>query len=176
MKLHRLLMLPNGAVHDRDVVDTDDIDEGLIDAFGTRFTGLRWDASVSTQLGTLRVLWNGSESGIALGTFWLDGQMFLCTVVAAGFEPEHDQFILTQAGTNWDRTDLVQALTGGKPSPFATLHRIPERPLLAGILLPSLPIETYGQLKGVDLILTALFLGRVVEWRSAGEDSAAEGT
>jgi hypothetical protein len=28
-----------------------------------------------------------------------------------------------------------------------------------------LPAETYSKIKGVDLILTALFLGRVVEWR-----------
>jgi hypothetical protein len=170
MKLSRLILMPDGTVHEQDRVETNDIDPGLLEAFGTRFTGLRWDSSVQTESGKLRVVWNGSESGIALGTFWLDEQMFLCTVLAAGFEPEHDEYILNLAGSNWDRSDLVQGLTGGKPSKFATLQQIPERPLLAGMLLPTLPVETYSQLKGVDLILAALFLGRVAQWRSADED------
>src|SRR5262249_1914691 len=94
MKLYRLILMPDGTVHEQDRVDTNDIDPGLLEAFGTRFSGLRWDSSVPTESGKLRVVWNGSESGIALGTFWLDEQMFLCTVLAAGFEPEHDEYIL----------------------------------------------------------------------------------
>jgi hypothetical protein len=166
MKLHRVILLPDGSLHEQACVDLDTVEPEVLEAFGSRFTGLRWDAAVSTDQGRLRVVWNGSESGIALGTFSLDDRVFLCTALAAGFEPEHDEYILELAGGNWDRSDMVQGLTGGKPSAFADLHRMPERPLLVGMLVPSLPVETYGEIKGVDVILAALFLRRVVEWRS----------
>jgi hypothetical protein len=158
--------MPDGSPHEQGVVETDTIEPELLDAFAHHFKGLRWDATVPTANGSLRVVWNGSESGIALGTFFLDRQTFLCTVVAGGFEPEHDDYILKMAGGNWDHSDLVRGLTGGKPSAFASLHKVPDRPLLAGILLPMLPVETYQQIKSVDLIVTALFLGRVIQWRA----------
>jgi hypothetical protein len=166
MKLHRLLLMPDGRPHAQARVETDELDPDLLREFGEHFTGLRWDSTIPTPQGSLRVLWNGSESGIALGTFWLDGQLFLLTVLAAGFEPEHDDYILKLAGSQWDHSDMVQQLTGGKPSAFADLPRRTERPLLAGMLVPMLPVETYRELEGVDLLIAALFLERVLEWRA----------
>jgi hypothetical protein len=166
MKLQRLIMLPNGTPHEQGRVETEDIDPDLLRAFDRHFKGMRWDSNMPTERGQLRVVWNGSESGIALGSFFLDGQLFLCTVLAAGFEPEHDDYILNLAGGQWDKSDLVQQLSGGQPSAFAGLGQLPDRPLLAGILIPTLPIETYNEIKGVDVTVAALFLNRVVEWRS----------
>jgi hypothetical protein len=166
MKVHRLILLPNGSPHEDAVVETDTLEPELLDDVARHFKGLRWDSTAPTAAGTLRVVWNGSESGIALGTFFLDAQMFLCTVVAGGFEPEHDDYILKKTGAEWDHAEVVRHLAAGKPSPFARLHDIPDRPLLAGILLPTLPAETYQDIQGVDLIVATLFLQRIQAWRA----------
>jgi hypothetical protein len=161
MKVHRLIMMPDGRPHHQERVETDDLAPEMLEPFAGHFNGLRCDAVIPTDHGGLKVLWNGMEQGAALGTFWLDGQMFLCTVFAAGLDPEADTQLLTMAGRQWAGTDLVRGLMEGAPSPFASLDAIPERPLLTGMLIPMLSIETYREIAGVDLILTALFLERL---------------
>jgi hypothetical protein len=157
--------MPDGRPHHHERVETDELAPEILEPFSGHFNGLRCDAVIPTDHGGLRVLWNGMDQGAALGTLWLDRQMFLCTVFAAGLNPEADTELLTMAGQRWAGTDLVRQLMEGQPSPFASQHTIPERPLLAGMLLPMLPVETYREIAGVDLILSALFLERLQNLR-----------
>ncbi|MBY0456850.1 MAG: hypothetical protein K2V38_05900 [Gemmataceae bacterium] len=160
MKVHRLIMLPNGRPLHQERIETDDLNPDYWSPFAALFNGPRCEGSVPTDHGNLRVLWNGSSAGSSLGTFWLNDAMFLAVVFAPGINPEADTQLLTLAGGQWAGTDLVKAFAQGQPSPFASLADIPDRPLLVGILAPSLEHEVYKDIAGIDLLVTAAFLAQ----------------
>jgi hypothetical protein len=160
MNLHRLIMFPNGTPYHHERVETDDLPREWWEPFAALFEDLRADGSVQTEHGELRVLWN-SSGGAGLGTFWLAGQMFLATVFAGGTDPASDEYLLDLAGKQWDGTDMVRGFMEGKPSPFANLKSIPDRPLLAGLLVPILDPKVYEEIAGVDVLVVAAFLDRM---------------
>src|SRR5262245_3809960 len=163
MNVYRLIMLPDGQPLHQERIETDELDREMWAPFADLFNGVRCSGELPTDHGQLRILWNGSTAGAALGTFWLDDNMFLAVVFAAGLNPEADTQLLQMAGTQWAGTELVKAFMQGKPSPFASLDQIAERPLLVGMLAPSLEHTTYREIAGVDLLTTAAFLERLGE-------------
>lgn len=163
MNIYRLIMMPDGHSHHREWVETDDLPRETWEPFAALFDGLRCTGTVPTDQGNLRVLWNAGGNGAALGTFWLDNNMFLATVFAAGLDPSADEHLLSLAGGQWAGTELVKGFTQGNPSPFASLNSIPERPLLVGMIVPSLEAKTYREIAGVDVLVTAAFLDRLRE-------------
>lgn len=161
MKLHRIIMLPNGKRYHDDVVETDDIPRDACAPFAELFTGLKCEGTLPADNGEFRVLWNGGPNGSAIGTFWLAGNMFLVTVFAPNFDPTGDEQMLTQVGGKWATTDLVKAFAAGQPSPFESLAQMPERPLLVGMLVPILQPDAYSEVAGIDLLVAVAFLDQL---------------
>jgi hypothetical protein len=161
MNLYRLIMLPNGSRYHEQWIETDDLPRDACEPFNELFTGLKCEGSLPTDHGDFRVLWNGGGNGTSLGTYWLAEQMFLVTVFAPNIDPAADEQMLTQVGQQWAGTDLVKAFAGGQPSPFETLAKLPERPLLVGMLIPVLEAEAYRDIAGVDLLVATAFLDKL---------------
>ncbi len=161
MNIYRLIMMPDGRPHHREWIETDDLPRESWEPFAELFSGLRCSGTIPTQQGGLRVLWNAGGNGTALGTFWLDDDMFLATVFVGGTDPAADEQLLSLAGGQWAGTELVKAFMQGKPSPFASLNSIPERPLLVGMIAPSLEAATYREIAGVEVLVTAAYLDRL---------------
>jgi hypothetical protein len=163
MNIYRLIMFPDGRPCHREWIETDVLPRTSWEPFAGLFNGLRCAGTVATEQGNLRVLWNAGGNGAALGTFWLADQMFLAVVFAGGLDPASDEQLLDLAGGQWAGTELVKVFMGGKPSPFADLSSIPQRPLLVGMLAPALEPATYKEIAGVDVLVTAAFLERLRE-------------
>ena len=157
MDLHRLIVLPDGRTHQQHRVELPDARDGLVAALVAQFEGLRCDAVFPIQPGRLRVVWVGSPLGGAIGSFYLDDQLFLCTMLASGFSAEEDQVYLTTTGRAWDRSPMVRGFMGEEPSPFLTVHEITDRPVLVGMLIPTLPPETFAELDGIELAAVAAY-------------------
>lgn len=150
MKLHRLVMLPNGNVHEQHWAEVPPADHPDVKQFTALFTGLRCDATVRIPQGQLRVVWTGSPGG-AIGSFHLDGTLFLCVVLATGRDADEDRLYLSTVGRQWDGSDMVRGLLEVNPSPFLTLHEVADRPLLVAMLVPMLAPEVYAEINGVEL-------------------------
>ncbi|HEY1190935.1 MAG TPA: hypothetical protein VGE74_25105 [Gemmata sp.] len=150
MKLHRLVMLPNGSVHEQHWAEIPPAEHPDVRQLAGRFTGLRCDATVSVPQGQLRVVWTGSPGG-AIGSFHLDGALFLCVVLATGRDADEDRLYLSTVGRQWDGSDMVRGLLERNPSPFRTLHEIADRPLLVALLVPMLAPEVLAAINGVEL-------------------------
>jgi hypothetical protein len=156
-------MLPDGQVYHNDRLELDDLDPDTLAIFRPQCDGLRYDSVIDSESGRLRIQWTGYPGGIAIGSFHLDDQMFLCTALAGGLDSQEDQTVLTTTCGAWARSDMVRGLSEGRPSPFERVHEIPDRPLLVGLLIPMLDPATYGAIAGADVIATRLFLDRVTE-------------
>jgi hypothetical protein len=154
MELHRLVMLPNGRVHEQSWAEVPAADHADVKQFGALFRGLRCDATVTIPQGQLRVVWTGSNSG-AIGSFHLDGTLFLCTVLAAGRDADEDRLYLSTVGQQWNGSDMVKGLLEVQPSPFLALHEITDRPLLVALLVPTLAPEVWATVNGVELAAVA---------------------
>jgi hypothetical protein len=163
VNIYRLIMLPDGRPYHQEWIETNDLPRETWEPFDALFKGFRCAGTIPTEQGDLRVLWNAGGNGAALGTFWLNDAMFLAVVFAAGLDPAADEQLLSLAGGQWAGTELVKAFMEGKPSPFASLASIPDRPLLVGMLAPSLEPEQYREIAGVDVLATAAFLDRLGE-------------
>jgi hypothetical protein len=156
-KLHRLICLPNGQVHEQYWAELPTTQDGLIAALAASLHNLRCDTVIPIQQGRLRVVWIGSRQGGAIGSFYLDDQLFLCTMLASGLSAEEDQVFLTTTGRLWDQSEMVRGLMEGAPSPFLAVHEIKDRPLLVGMLIPMLPPETYAKINGIELAAVATY-------------------
>ncbi|MDY3563238.1 hypothetical protein R5W23_004737 [Gemmata sp. JC673] len=150
MNLHRLVMLPNGSAHEQHWAEIPTADHPDVRQFASLFTGLRCDATVRVPPGELRVVWSGSSGG-AIGSFHLDGALFLCVVLATGRDAEEDRLYLSTVGRQWNDSNVVRGLLEGPSSPFLTLHEVTDRPLLVALLVPALAPEVWAALNGVEL-------------------------
>jgi hypothetical protein len=59
-----------------------------------------------------------------------------------------------------EATSLLHQLAGGRQNPLASLRARPERPLLAGVVWPTMPAELFEQIQGLDILLSMAFLRR----------------
>lgn len=150
MNLHRLVILPTGTVHEQHWAEIPPADHPDVKPFGALFTGLRCDATVRVPQRELRVVWNGSSGG-AIGSFHLDGALFLCVVLATGRNAEEDRLYLSTVGRQWHDSDMVRGLLEAKASPFLTLHEVTDRPLLVALLVPTLAPEVWAAVNGIEL-------------------------
>jgi hypothetical protein len=76
MLLHRLTLWPGGRVQ-AERIDLDALDADAVTLFKPLFAkGLVFDSAVPCDLGDLRVKWTGSESGQALLTCAVGGDIF----------------------------------------------------------------------------------------------------
>ena len=157
MNLHRLVMLPTGSVHEQHWAEIPSADHPDVKQFGALFAGLRCDATVRVPQGELRVVWAGSGGG-GIGSFHLDGALFLCVVLAAGRDAEEDRLYLSTVGRQWSDSAVVREFFEGKASPFLTLHEITDRPLLVGLLVPALAPEIWAAVSGLELAVVGAHL------------------
>src|SRR5262245_36828011 len=107
------------------------------------------------------VKWTGSEGGQALLSGSHQGRLYLSGVLVAGRDADSDAEMLRMFTHSLESTPLLRQITGGRPNPFAALLERPERPLLAGVVWPTLPAETLEELAGLDVLLSAVFLRRL---------------
>jgi hypothetical protein len=160
MLLCRLSFYPNGHL-DAERMDTDDFDPGSVAPFeplfanGWSFSGPMPGASEVT------VKWTGSEGGQALLSCSHQGRLYLSGVLVAGRDTDGDADMLQMFTQSLGSTPLLRQITGGRRNPFAALLERPERPLLAGVVWPTLPAETFAELAGLDVLLSAVFLRRL---------------
>jgi hypothetical protein len=168
MNVHRLILLPNGNVHTQHWAAIPAADHALVAHIREQFKNFRCDIELSLEQGQLRIVWFGSAAGGATGTFYLDGTLFLCIVLASGMNEEEDSNFLTIAGRGWRQADMVRELekatdwhARGEESPFETLVEIADRPLLVGLLVPSLDVDVYRQIEGIEMGAVAAFLSAI---------------
>ncbi|MFM8271314.1 MAG: hypothetical protein ACKODX_03175 [Gemmata sp.] len=154
MDLHRLVLLPNGRAHEQSWAEVPPAGHADVKALGALFRGLRCDATVTVPQGQLRVVWTGSKGG-AIGSFHLDGALFLCTVLATGRDAEEERLYLSTVGRQWNGSDMVKGVLEVRPSPFLTLADITDRPLLVAMLVPSLAPDVWAAVNGVELAAVA---------------------
>jgi hypothetical protein len=159
MLLYRLTFYPNGHL-DAERLETDDIEPETISPFKPLFDPGPSFNSAMPHAPEVAVKWTGSESGQALLTCSYQGQLFLSGVLAAGSDAAGDTDILRMFTQSLESVPLLRQITGGRPNPFAALLQRPERPLLAGVVWPTLPAEKFEKLAGIDLLLAVAFLRR----------------
>jgi len=160
MTFYRLTFYPDGHL-DGERLDSDEVDPELVASFRPLFdAGLVFDTTVPSGDGTARVKWTGSDAGQALFTFSYDGKPFLSGAFVAGNDPQGDAEVLQMFARSLEATPLLQQLAGGRANPLAALLSRPERPLLAGVVWPTLPAELFEQIQGLDILLTVEFLRR----------------
>jgi hypothetical protein len=154
-------MFPDGQVHEQHWAGLLEPDNALVSLLDARFDGLQCDTVVPIRQGVLRIDWKGSEQGGAIGSFYLDDQLFLCTLLASGLNAEEDEVYLTTTGRAWDKSDMVRGFFEGASSPFAALNEIADRPLLVAMLVPMLPPALYDQINGIELVAVTAYLARL---------------
>ena len=159
MLLYRLTLYPNGHL-DGKRVNTDDIEAATLSPFEPLFDAGPSFNSAMPQAPGVAVKWTGSESGQALLTCSYQGKLFLSGALVAGSDPEGDAEILRMFTQSLESVPLLRQITGGGPNPLAALEQRPERPLLAAVLWPTLPAETFAELAGIELLLASIFLRR----------------
>jgi hypothetical protein len=160
MKFYRLTYCPAGRL-DGERLDTDDIEPELAASFRPLFdAGLVFDTKIPAGAGDVRVEWTGSDAGQALFTFSYDGTRFQSGAFVYGADPQGDADLLRMFTRSMEGLPLLQQLAGGRPDPLAALLARPERPLLAGVVWPTLSPDLFEQLQGLDILLSAEFLRR----------------
>lgn len=161
MVLHRLTFLPNGKL-DAERLDLNDIDSA---------TSAPFDALFSAQVSfngpipfapNVTAKWTGMVGGQALMSIALDGKLYLSGVLVAGKNAVADSQILQMFADSLEKTILVQQITGGHANPFGAVFDRPERPLLAVVLWPTVPVEMLANVAGLDVLLTASFLRKIL--------------
>jgi hypothetical protein len=158
--LYRLTFYPDGHL-DADRMDTDALDPDTIAPFEPLFAGgLNFDAPMP-GVPDVSVKWTGSESGQALLSCSHRGRLFLSGALVAGKDAEGDAEVLRMFTRSLESVPLVRQITSGRPNPFAALLEPPERPLLAGVVWPTLSADTFAEVAGIDVLLSAVFLRRV---------------
>lgn len=158
--LNRLTFYPNGHL-DAERLDTDDLDSATVAPFEPLFAGgLSFNAPMPNAP-EITVKWTGSEGGQALLTCSHQGRPFLSGALVAGMDASGDAEVLRMFTQSLESVPLLRQITGGRPNPFAALLERPERPLLAGVVWPTLPADTFAELAGLDVLLSAAFLRRV---------------
>ena len=159
MTFYRLTFYPNGHL-DGERLDTDEVDAELVASFRPLFdAGLVFETTIPVGGGNARVKWTGSDGGQALFTFSYDGKPFLSGAFVAGKEPAGDADVLQMFAQSLEATPLLQQLAGRANRLAALLDR-PDRPLLAGVVWPTLPAELFEQIQGLDTLLSVEFLRR----------------
>jgi|SRR3954454_10009128 len=160
MTFYRLTFYPNGHL-DGARLDTDEVEPELVAPFRPLFDrGLVFDTTISAGAGSVRVKWTGSDGGQALFTFSYDGKPFMSGAFVAGHDPQADAELLGMFTRSLEATSLLQQIATGQPNPLAVILAQPERPLLAGVVWPTLPGELFEQVQGLDILLLAEFLRR----------------
>jgi hypothetical protein len=107
------------------------------------------------------VKWTGADGGQALLSCSHGGQLFLSGALVAGLDAAGDAEVLGMFTQSLERVQLLRQITRDRPNPFAALSDRPERPLLAAVVWPTLPPDTFAKLVGLDVLLSAAFLQRV---------------
>jgi len=160
MTFYRLTFYPNGQL-DGARLDTDELQPELVASFRPLFDrGLIFDTTVGAGVGSVRVKWTGMDDGQALFTFSYDGKPFMSGAFVAGQNPQADAELLEMFTRSLESTPLLQQVAAGQPNPLAVILAQPERPLLAGVVWPTLPAELFEQVQGLDILLLAEFLRR----------------
>jgi hypothetical protein len=175
MLLYRLAFSPNGQL-DAERLDTDDIDPGMLAPFDPLFAnGLSFNAPMPGAL-DVAVKWTGSEGGQALLSCSRGGRLFLSGALVAGRDAAGDAEVLWLFSRWLESVPLLQQIAGGRPNPFAALLDRPERPLLAGVVWPTLPADVFAEVAGLDVLLSAVFLRRIGPGIQgpAGQSAAAD--
>src|SRR5262245_45620094 len=146
MLLHRVTFYPNDRV-EAERLDLDELDPATLEPFQPLFAqGPCFDSPVPCDLGDLRVKWTGAATGQALFSCSLNKQLFLSGAAAAGLNAEADTEILRMYTASLAATPRIWEITGIEPDTFTVNLNRPERPLLASVVIPTLPIETFEQI------------------------------
>lgn len=159
MLLYRLTFYPNGHL-DAERMDTDDLDPGMVAQFEPLFAAGPSFRSPMPGSPEVTVKWTGSEGGQALLSCSYRADLFMSGVLVAGRDAAADADLLGMFTQSLEAVPLLRQITGGRPNPFAALLERPERPLLAGVVWPTLPAEQFAELAGLDVLLSAVFLRR----------------
>jgi hypothetical protein len=160
MLLYRLTFYPNGHL-DAERMNTDDLDLGTVAPFEPLFAGRPSFSGPMPGSPEVTVKWTGSESGQALLSCSHRGQLYLSGVLVAGSDAAGDADMLRMFAQSLEAVPRLRQITGGRPNPFAALLERPERPLLAGVVWPTLPAEQFANLAGLDVLLSVAFLRRL---------------
>jgi hypothetical protein len=157
MVLYRLLLSAHGRL-DGDRLDTEALDPEIVAPFEPLFAdGLSFNAAMPGAP-QVTVKWTGSDGGQALLTCSHRGDVFLSGAVVAGLDTEGDAEVLRMFVRSLESIPLLRQITGGRANPLATVLERPDRPLLASVVWPTLPAETFEQVAGLDILLSAVFL------------------
>lgn len=160
MTLYRLTFYPNGHL-DGERLDTGELDPATMEGFRPLFDGGPvFRSAIPTGAGEVSVKWTGADAGHAMFFFSYNEQLFLSGVLVAGKDPAGDAETLRMWTQSLENAPLLQQVTGGRPDPFQPLLARHERPLLASVVWPTLPVETFQQIAGLDILLSVEFLRR----------------
>jgi hypothetical protein len=159
MLLYRLTFYPDGHL-DAERLDTDELDPGTVAPFEPLFAAGPSFSGPMPGSPEVTVKWTGSEGGQALLSCSHRGKLYQSGVLVAGRDSDGDAEMLRMFTQSLEAVPLLRQITGGRPNPFAALLERPERPLLAGVVWPTLPAEQFADLAGLDVLLSAVFLRR----------------
>lgn len=159
MLLYRMTFYPHGHL-DAEKLDTDELHPSTISPFEPLFAPGPSFSGPMPGSPEVTVTWTGSEGGQALLSCSHHDNLFLSGVLVAGKHDASDADILGMFTRSQEALPLLRQITGGRPNPLKALLERPERPLLAGVVWPTLSAEKFAELAGLDVLLSAVFLKR----------------
>ena len=157
MVLHTLTLYPTGELDSArtDLLGLDHTSIKMLEPVlngELSFTGPLPDAP------DISVKWNGTPGGQVLITFHYAGKIYFSGALSCGKEPDADLEIMQLYLESMERIVLYKQITERKPNPFSVLEKLPERPLLVGVVWPTIPAETFKTIMGLELLMTVIYL------------------